>query len=180
VIGSGVLQMTRQARSGKLTGSFIGQQIAHSGIAIFVIGVTMVGGFQEEKDVRMAPGETVTVGGYQIQMQGVGEVPGPNYKAIRGTFTLMYDGKLQTTLYPEKRKYFSSNMPMTEAAIDAGLTRDVYVSLGEELEDKAWAVRVYYKPFVDWIWGGCLIMALGGIFVMADKRYRKKPKKSVV
>jgi cytochrome c-type biogenesis protein CcmF len=179
VIGSGVLQMIRQVRFGKLTGSFIGQQIAHSGIAIFVIGITMVGGFQEEKDVRMLPGETVTVGGYQIQMQGINEVPGPNYQAIRGTFTLMHDGKLQATLYPEKRKYFSSSMPMTEAAINAGITRDVYVSLGEELEDKAWAVRVYYKPFVDWIWGGCLIMALGGVFVMADKRYRMKPKKSV-
>lgn len=178
VIGSGALQMLRQARLGKLTGSFIGQQIAHSGIAIFVIGVTMVGGFQEEKDVRMLPGETVTVGGYQIQMQGVGEVPGPNYQAVRGTFALMRDGKLEATLYPEKRNYFSSSMPMTEAAINPGLTRDIYVSLGEELEDKAWAVRVYYKPFVDWIWGGCLIMALGGVFVMADKRYRMKPKKS--
>ena len=91
-------------------------------------------------------------------------------------FLLSKDGGSQTSLYPEKRSYFSSTMPMTEAAIDAGLTRDIYVSLGEELGDQSWAVRVYYKPFVDWIWGGCLLMALGGVLAMSDKRYRMKLK----
>ena len=110
-------------------------------------------------------------------MTGIGEVPGPNYLAVRGTFALMRDGKVEATLRPEKRNYFSSTMPMTEAAIDTGLTRDIYVSLGEALEDKSWAVRVYYKPFVDWIWGGCLLMALGGILAISDKRYRMKLKK---
>jgi cytochrome c-type biogenesis protein CcmF len=124
----------------------------------------------------MSAGETVLVGGYTIQLQGVNAVPGPNYQAMRGTFLLMKNGKAETTLYPEKRSYFSSTMPMTEAAIDAGLTRDIYVSLGEELADKSWAVRVYYKPFVDWIWGGCLLMALGGVLAMSDKRYRLKLK----
>ncbi|SNX28115.1 cytochrome c-type biogenesis protein CcmF [Polynucleobacter meluiroseus] len=179
VIASGFMQVMRQAKSGKPTRSFIGMQLAHLGIAIFVIGVTMVGGYQEEKDVRMLPGETVTVGGYQIQMQGVSEVSGPNYQAIRGTFLLSRKGQVEATLLPEKRSYFSSSMPMTEAAINANLTRDIYVSLGEELEDKAWAVRVYYKPFVDWIWGGCLLMALGGIFAMTDKRYRLKLSKKL-
>ena len=177
VIASGVLQIIRQAKAGKPTRSFIGMQVAHLGIAVFVIGVTMVGAYQEEKDVRMLAGESVSVGGYQIQLQGVTEVPGPNYKAMQGTFLLTRNGKVETTMYPEKRSYFSSTMPMTEAAIDAGLTRDIYVSLGEELEDKAWAVRVYYKPFVDWIWGGCLFMALGGVLAMSDKRYRMKLKK---
>jgi cytochrome c-type biogenesis protein CcmF len=180
VIASGVLQIIRQAKAGKPTRSFIGMQVAHLGIAVFVIGVTMVGTYQEEKDVRMLPGETVSVGGYQIQLQEVGTVPGPNYNAMQGTFLLSRDGKLEATMYPEKRSYFSSTMPMTEAAIDVGLTRDIYVSLGEELEDKAWAVRVYYKPFVDWIWGGCLLMALGGVLAISDKRYRMKLRKVAV
>jgi cytochrome c-type biogenesis protein CcmF len=177
VIASGVLQIIRQAKAGKPTRSFIGMQVAHLGIAVFVIGVTMVGAYQEEKDVSMLAGESVSVGGYDIQLKGVSAVPGPNYKAMQGTFLLTRNGKLEATMYPEKRSYFSSTMPMTEAAIDVGLTRDIYVSLGEELEDKAWAVRVYYKPFVDWIWGGCLLMALGGVLAISDKRYRMKLKK---
>ena len=176
VITSGCLQIVRQAKIGKPTRSFMGMQVAHLGIAVFVIGVTMVGAYQEEKDVRMSAGETVQVGGYQIQLQDVKQVPGPNYTAMRGTFLLSKNGGTQTSLYPEKRSYFSSTMPMTEAAIDAGLTRDIYVSLGEELGDKSWAVRVYYKPFVDWIWGGCLLMALGGVLAISDKRYRMKLK----
>jgi len=179
VIASGCLQIVRQAKAGLPTRSFIGMQIAHLGIAIFVIGVTMVGAYQEEKDVRMLSGETVSVGGYQIQFQGVSDEPGPNYRAMRGTFSLMRHGKVEAVLHPEKRNYFSSTMPMTEAAINAGLTRDIYVSLGEQLEDSAWAVRVYYKPFVDWIWGGCLLMALGGLIAITDKRYRVKLRKLV-
>jgi cytochrome c-type biogenesis protein CcmF len=174
VIASGCLQIIRQAKTGKPTRSFIGMQFAHLGIAVFVIGVTMVGAYQEEKDVRMSAGETVSVGGYQIQLQTVKPVPGPNYNAMRGTFLLSKNGVNETTLYPEKRSYFTSTMPMTEAAIDIGLTRDIYVSLGEDLGDQSWAVRVYYKPFVDWIWGGCLLMALGGILAISDKRYRMK------
>ena len=172
VIASGCMQIARQAKLGKPTRSFIGMQVAHLGIAIFVIGVTMVGAYQEEKDVRMLAGDTVSVGGYQIQLVGVNKAPGPNYQAMRGTFLLTKNGSTEATLYPEKRSYFSSTMPMTEAAIDVGLTRDIYVSLGEAIDDQAWAVRVYYKPFVDWIWGGCLFMALGGILAISDKRYR--------
>ena len=177
VIASGCLQIIRQAKAGKPTRSFIGMQVAHLGIAVFVIGVTMVGAYQEEKDVRMSAGETVSVGGYQIQLQGVQAEPGPNYLAMRGTFLLSKNGNKEATLFPEKRNYFSSTMPMTEAAINVGLTRDIYVSLGEELTDKSWAVRVYYKPFVDWIWGGCLLMALGGVLAISDKRYRIKLKR---
>jgi cytochrome c-type biogenesis protein CcmF len=180
VISSGCLQIIRQAKLGKPTRSFIGMQLAHLGIAVFTIGVTMVGAYQEEKDVRMSIGETVSVGGYQIQLQGVNVVPGPNYQAMRGTFLLSKNGNTEKTLYPEKRTYFSSIMPMTEAAIDAGLTRDIYVSLGEELSDQSWAVRVYYKPFVDWIWGGCLLMALGGVLAISDKRYRIKLKRHAI
>ena len=177
VIASGVLQIIRQCKVGMPTRSFIGMQLGHMGIAVFVIGVTMVGAYQEEKDVRMAPGDTVTVGGYQIRLMGVGPAQGPNYQAMRGTFELVRNGKVQELMYPEKRNYDSSTMPMTEAAIDTGFTRDIYVSLGEPLEGNAWAVRVYYKPFVDWIWGGCLLMALGGLFAVMDKRYRLRVKK---
>jgi cytochrome c-type biogenesis protein CcmF len=147
-------------------------QIAHFGIAVFMVGVTMVGGFQEEKDVRMDIGDSVTVGGHQLIFKNLTSLRGPNYMAARGTFEMRRDGQVLRELYPEKRNYFSSTMPMTEAGIDIGLTRDIYVSLGEPLEGSAWAVRVYYKPFVDWIWGGCILMGLGGFFAIADRRYR--------
>jgi len=154
--------------------SFWGMHIAHLGVAVFVVGVTMVGGYQEERDVRMGPGDTVNVGGYTFTFLGVREAEGPNYMAFVGDVDLSKDGKMIRRLNPEKRNYVASRMPMTEAAIDSGLTRDVYVSLGEPLEGKEWAVRVYYKPYVDWIWFGCLFMALGGLIAAADRRYRLK------
>ncbi|MBI2749714.1 MAG: heme lyase CcmF/NrfE family subunit [Burkholderiales bacterium] len=176
VASSGVIQVVRRVKVGLPPASFWGMHLGHFGIAVFVFGVTMVGGFQEEQDVRMEPGDTVMVGGYQFKMVGVKDVAGPNYSAARGEFEVTQGGGSVKVLQPEKRNYFSSAMPMTEAAIDAGFTRDVYVSLGEPLEGKAWAVRVYFKPFVDWIWGGCLLMALGGLFAVCDKRYRLRVK----
>jgi cytochrome c-type biogenesis protein CcmF len=176
---SGVIQIARRLKSGLPPASFWGMHLGHLGIAVFVFGVTLVGGFQQEQDVRMEPGDTVTVGGYQFKMVGVRDVPGPNYSASQGTFEVIKNGGTVQVLHPEKRTYFSSTMPMTEAAIDTGFTRDVYVSLGEPLEGKAWAVRVYFKPFVAWIWGGCVLMALGGFLAMLDRRYRIKVKASV-
>ena len=156
--------------------SFYGMHLAHLGIAVFVIGVAMVKGYEAEKDVKMEIGDTVAVGGYTFQFNGVREEKGPNYVALVGNIGLSKEGKPLRTMYPEKRAYLSSGMPMTEAAIDTGLLRDVYVSLGEPIDkDKpqaAWAVRVYYKPFVDWIWGGCVLMAIGGLFALTDRRYR--------
>ena len=157
--------------------SFWGMHMAHIGIAVSVIGVTMVTSYETEKDVRMGLGDTVAVGGYTFRLTGIREAEGPNYRADVGDVQLMRDGQLLRTLHPEKRTYFSSAMPMTEAAIDTGLTRDVYVSLGERLEGgehPAWAVRVYYKPFVSWIWGGGLLMAQGGTLAALDRRYRSK------
>jgi len=156
--------------------SFWGMHVAHIGIAICVVGITLVKGYETEKDVRMVIGDTVEVGGYTFRLTGISEQPGPNYKADVGTVELIKDGKLLKTMYPEKRIYFSSTMPMTEAAIDTSFTRDVYVSLGEKLEGDpaAWAMRVYHKPFVPWIWVGCLFMALGGGMAALDKRYRRK------
>jgi cytochrome c-type biogenesis protein CcmF len=173
---STVMQIAKRLKSGMPPISYWGMHLAHFGVAVFVVGITLVGGYQQEKDVRMEPGDVTTVGGYQFKFMGVRAVPGPNYEAQRGEFQVSKDGGTASVLFPEKRNYKSSSMPMTEAAIDAGLTRDVYVSLGEPLEGKAWAVRVYFKPFVDWIWFGCLLMALGGTLAVADRRYRIKVK----
>ncbi len=175
-----VMQVVERLKAGSPPPSFWGMQLGHIGVAVFVVGITLVGGYQDERDVRMEPGDTAVVGGYTFRFNGVANVPGPNYKAARGEFELLRDGKLLRRLYPEKRDYFSSAMPMTNASIDAGFTRDVYVSLGEPLEGQAWAVRVYYKPFVDWIWGGCLLMALGGVFAVSDRRYRLRLKSAVL
>jgi cytochrome c-type biogenesis protein CcmF len=165
------LQIIARVKSGLPPMAFWGMQLGHLGVAVFVMGVTLVGGYQEEKDVRMEPGDTVLVGGNDFRFIGVSSVDGPNYVAVRGEFEVTRGGGV-FRLHPEKRTYGSSSMPMTEAAIDAGFTRDLYVSLGEPLEGKAWAVRVYFKPFVDWIWAGCLLMALGGVCAVSDRRYR--------
>ncbi len=180
VATSVVSQTVLRLKAGMPPPSFWAMQLGHLGVAVFVVGITLVGGYQDERDVRMEPGDTTVVGGYTFRFNGVKNVPGPNYKAAQGEFDLLVDGTLLKKLYPQKRSYFSSTMPMTEAAIDAGFTRDVYVSLGEALEGNAWSVRVYYKPFVNWIWGGCLLMALGGLFAVADRRYRLKFKSTTV
>jgi len=180
VLGS-MLQIYRQRKdtvNWKATPiSFWGMHVAHIGVAVFVVGVTMVKGYETEKDVRMTIGDTVEVGGYTFRLTGIREVPGPNYTADQGTVELFKGDQLLRTLHPEKRAYFSSTMPMTEAAIDTNLQRDVYVSLGEKLEGEgkpAWAMRVHHKPYISWIWYGCLLMALGGGMAALDKRYRKK------
>ena len=154
--------------------AFWGMHLAHIGVAVFVIGVTLVKGYQTERDVRMAPGDTVQVGGYTLRLLGIQDALGPNYKAKVGELQLSKDGRVLRMLRPEKRDYYSTAMPMTDAAIDTGFTRDIYVSLGESIGGGAWAVRVHYKPFVDWIWGGCLLMALGGVIAVSDRRYRLK------
>ncbi|MBA3060023.1 MAG: heme lyase CcmF/NrfE family subunit [Gammaproteobacteria bacterium] len=157
--------------------SFWGMHVAHIGIAVTVVGITMVNGYETEKDVRMVIGDTVSVGGYTFRLTGIRAAPGPNYNAEVGDVELIKDDKVLKILHPEKRSYFSSTMPMTEAAIDSGITRDVYVAMGEALEggtSPAWAMRVYHKPFINWIWGGCLLMALGGTMAALDRRYRKR------
>ncbi|HEX5363993.1 MAG TPA: cytochrome c-type biogenesis CcmF C-terminal domain-containing protein, partial [Gallionella sp.] len=160
--------------------SYYGMQLAHLGVAVFIIGVTLVKGYETERDVRMNVGDTLQAGGYEFRFNGVTEEQGPNYVAGRGSVTVTQDSKLITELFPEKRQYNASGMPMTEASIRPGLLRDLYVSLGEQIPDSegAWAVRVYIKPFVDWIWAGCLFMALGGVLAISDRRYRIHSKKT--
>ena len=180
IVASSAFQVQARLKSGWPPRSYWGMHAAHVGIAVFVVGVTLVKGYEVEKDVRMAVGETVELGGYTVKLLGVKQVPGPNYTAQRGDVELSKNGQVVNRLYPEKRSYFSSQMPMTETAIDSGFSRDLYVSLGEPLnargEAPVWSVRVYYKPFIVWIWGGCLLMAFGGTLAASDRRYRMKVK----
>jgi len=161
-------KLARQSRS------YYSMHLAHFGIAVFIIGVTLVNGYETEKDVRMEIGSTVEMGGYTFRFNGASPVSGPNYQAMRGDIEVLRNGEKIRVMQPEKRTYNASGMAMTEPAIDTGFLRDLYVAMGEPLEDGAWVVRVYHKPFVDWIWFGCLLMAFGGILAVTDRRYRLK------
>ena len=152
--------------------AYYGMLLAHLGVAVFVVGVTLVKGYESETDVRMAQGDTAELGGYLFRMTGVQPVQGPNYMGAQATIEVTRDGRRVTVLLPEKRLYTVQQTPTTEAAIAPGLTRDLYVSLGDQLSETTWLVRVQHKPFVDWIWGGCLLMAIGGLLAAADRRYR--------
>ena len=151
--------------------SYYGMQLAHLGVAVFIVGVTMVTGYQLEQDVKMEPGSTVSAGGYEFRFISVTNAVGPNYQAARAEILVSRNGKEIERMYPEKRNYTASGNVMTETAIDSGLFRDLYVSLGEPVAGGAWSVRVYYKPFVGWIWGGAVLMALGGGLALSDRRY---------
>jgi len=158
--------------------SYYGMQLAHLGVAVFIVGVTMVTGYQSEQDVRMEPGSTVSAGGYDFRFISVSRVGGPNYQAERAEILVSRNGEAIERMYPEKRTYIAGRQVMTETAIDSGLFRDLYVSLGEPVEGGAWSVRVYYKPFVGWIWGGAVLMALGGGLALTDRRYALARKKA--
>ena len=159
---------------------FWGMVLGHVGVAVFTVGVTLVSIYDTEKDVKLAPGDTYEMGGYSFTFQGVTEHRGPNYRASRGHIVIMRDGVEVADLWPEKRIYNAQQMPMTEAGIDAGLTRDLFVALGEPIgSDGAWALRLYTKPFIRWIWLGCIIMVLGGLVSATDRRYRLQQKRAI-
>jgi cytochrome c-type biogenesis protein CcmF len=159
-------------RKGARTRAHYGMVLAHAGVAVFVVGVTLVKGYESEADANMKPGDSVALAGYAFRLDGVSSVEGPNYRAAQARVTVTRDGKPVSVLRPERRVYRVQEQAMTEAAIDTGLARDLYVSLGDPLEGGAWLVKVQHKPFIDWIWGGCLIMALGGLLAASDRRYR--------
>lgn len=163
---------TWRARWAAQPSSYFGMLLAHAGVAVFIAGVTVVSGFQSENDVRMEPGDSAQVGGYTFRLDTVKPVEGPNYAAARASLTVSRAGQAVATLYPERRVYKVSRMPMTEVAIDRGLDRDLYVALGEPVSATAWSVRLHHKPLVNWIWIGCLLMALGGLLAVTDRRYR--------
>ena len=175
-VGLGTLQqvVTLLRKPGRIGLSFWGQNIAHFGMAVLVVGVTGVNSYEVERDVRMHVNDVVTIAPYSFQLKSLGEVTGPNYKAVRADVEVKRGNEVIETLQPEKRRYFSSAMPMTEAGIDSGFMRDLYVSLGEPLDDARteWSMLVYYKPFVPWLWGGILLMVLGGLLAALDRRYR--------
>ena len=175
VVGLLIQIAIRLKKPGRIPLSFWGMHLAHLGIAVITVGITMVKSYEVERDVRMGLSDTVTIENYSFELTGVSDVDGPNYKALRGDIKVTKDGKYLEMLYPEKRKYFSSAMPMTEAGIDSGLFRDLYVSLGEPIQGERlqWSVRVYYKPFVSWLWYGAILMVLGGLLAVSDRRYRK-------
>ena len=164
------------SRLSKLSLSYWGMVIAHLGVAITVIGITVVSNFSVEKALKMYPGETATVSGYDFKFAQVGTMKGPNYSAHVGVFEISKQGELVATLNAEKRRYKVKGSMMTEAAIDAGLFRDLYVSMGEPLEDGAWAMRLQVKAFMRWVWLGSIFMALGGLLAILDKRYRIRAK----
>jgi len=178
VVGLLVQIVDRVNKPGRIAPSFWGMHLAHLGIAVVVVGITFVKGYEEERDVRMAIGDNVTIANYDFTLREVTVVDGPNYKALQAAVQVFKNGQPIEVLRPEKRKYFSSSMPMTEAAIDYGWFRDLYVAMGDPIpgDKQQWAIRVYYKPFVSWLWGGAVLMVLGGLLSVSDRRYRNTKK----
>ncbi|MCW8092828.1 heme lyase CcmF/NrfE family subunit [Alteromonas sp. ASW11-130] len=156
----------------KLPRSHWGMVLGHLGFAVALIGITLVSNYDMEKDIRMLPGDKVELGKYSFRFNNVKTITGPNYEAQAGSFDVFLSDEKVVHLAPEKRHYFKNQMPMTEAAIHSSLAGDVFIALGEPLEGDAWAVRIYIKPFVAWIWAGAFIMAIGGFVSITDKRYR--------
>jgi cytochrome c-type biogenesis protein CcmF len=146
--------------------------VAHFGLGLFVLGVTVTSAFNVETDQRIAPGEVARVGDYEVRFDSLREVDGPNYRALQGTMTVSRQGRVVATLYPEKRSYNARPQAMTEAGIDGRWSRDLFVALGDDLGAGAWSVRMQYKPLVRFIWVGCLVMAGGGLLAATDRRYR--------
>lgn len=156
----------------KLSRSHWGMVLAHLGVAMTIWGIAFSQNYSIERDVRMNVGDTVKIADYEFTFQGISDVNGVNYLGGKAQIDISRNGKFETTLFAEKRFYTVSKMTMTEAAIDWGLSRDLYVALGESLNDGSWALRLYYKPFIRWIWLGGIFMAFGGLLCIFDRRYR--------
>jgi cytochrome c-type biogenesis protein CcmF len=154
--------------------SFYGMLAAHLGIGVFIAGVTLVKGYETASDGRLDTGQSITSGAYTFRFDGTKAVDGPNYRALRAKVVVSHEGQVVAVMHPEKRFFAVQKSTMTEAAVDRGLFRDLYVALGDAADNSAtaWTVRVQIKPFVDWIWAGCLMMAFGGILAASDRRYR--------
>ena len=163
----------RLSRKMKLPLSYVGMVMAHLGVAIFVVGVTVTMSYSEEKDLLMVPGSTYDIAGYDFRFQGTRKVQGENYSADEAVIEVWSGDEKSGDLFPQKRTYSGKSNPMTEASIDKTLFRDLYAALGEEKGNGAWSMRVYYKPMIRWIWLGCLFMAIGGVLAVSDRRYRQ-------
>jgi len=164
---------TRLRGNGRFTAEMIGMLLAHGGVAVFLAGALLVEALNVQREVALAPGQSLVVGTYEVRFEGVDHQQGPNYVADRGHLRVFQHDRQLALLHPEKRLYASGGQVMTEAGIHARLNGDVYVALGESLGNNAWAVRVHIKPFVRWVWLGALLMALGGFVTAADRRFRR-------
>lgn len=175
-----VLLLKHLWQSGAIgSASKLGMILGHAGIAVAILGVVVTTTYSEGRDVRMEPGDSISLSGYEFEFKGVQQVRGPNYLADQAEFNVTFEGEFVAKLRPEKRFYSVAQNVMTEADMDPGLMRDLYVALGEKVGDSAWAVRVHFKPFVRWIWLGGLLVALGGGLTLFDKRYRRPKADSV-
>ena len=171
--GTGRFVWTRVRGNGRFTAEMVGMLLAHGGVAVFLAGALLVEALNVQREVALAPGQSLVVGTYEVRFEGVDHQQGPNYVADRGHLRVLQHDRELALLHPEKRLYASGGQVMTEAGIHARLNGDVYVALGESLGNNAWAVRVHIKPFVRWIWLGALLMALGGFVTAADRRFRR-------
>ena len=165
--------VSRMRQSARIPLSYAGMIMAHFGVAVFVAGVTVTVTYDVEKDLRMEPGSTYDIAGYEFRFQGTRKVKGENYIADEAVIDIWSDGEKIGELFPQKRVYSGKDNPMTDASIDKTFFRDLYAAIGEELEDGAWSMRVYYKPLVRWIWLGSLLMTIGGVIAVSDRRYRQ-------
>jgi cytochrome c-type biogenesis protein CcmF len=173
ILSYALMRWRNAPRGRRYTPEMIGMICAHFGVAIFIAGVLIVEATSVEKDIRLAPNQSVTIGALSFRFDGVKQAQGPNFTAQQGTISVLKDGAVIATMNPQKRTYSRNAQVQTESAIDPGLFRDIYVALGEPVGDNgAWAVRVYVKPFVRWIWLGALFMMLGGFVAAADRRFR--------
>ena len=163
-------ELSRRLKS--QSSAYYGMLLAHFGIAVFILGVTVSKGYELESDVKMNVGDTTQLGGYTFSLKALEDVTGPNYTAARAVVNVTQGGSAVATLTPEKRIYTVRNMPLTDAAIDARPMRHLYVSMGEQLSPQSWIIHIQYKPMVGWIWAGCVLMALGGFLALIDRRYR--------
>jgi cytochrome c-type biogenesis protein CcmF len=173
IIVVSLIQPLRSWRSKvRLTPSVLGMSLAHIGVGLFVLGVTMVNTFGIETDRALRPGESIEIGKYQYEMRELRDVQGPNYSAREAVIEIRRNGEFVSEVRPQKRQYLVQKSPMTEAGIDAGLMRDLFVAMGDQIGTDTWSVRVQYKPMIRFIWLGCLVMALGGLVAASDRRYR--------
>ncbi|MBS0398971.1 MAG: heme lyase NrfEFG subunit NrfE, partial [Proteobacteria bacterium] len=148
--------------------------LAHLGIGLFTIGVTAVENYKIEKDVALRPGSSFTIGGYTFRYVDAKPVEGPNYDAVQARVEVSRSGRIIARLDPQKRQYRARQMAMSEAAIDVGWTRDLFVAMGDDLGQGAWSMRLQYKPLIRLIWLGALVMAIGGVVAASDRRYRRR------
>ena len=169
-----IRSLRREKGSAAITRATLGMSVAHLGMGLFVLGVTIVSAFNIETDRALTPGESIEVGAFEFEMRELRDVQGPNYSAIEAVIDIRNDGEHVSTVRPQKRQYLVQKNWMTEAGIDASWNKDLFVALGDQLGNGAWSVRVQYKPMIRFIWFGALVMALGGLIAISDRRYRLK------